>query len=106
MNSIRDVQLNDYLKKSLRYQQILNINENNKQRLPTLNAKIGEVIKKSVTQNIHKNIQYTVINTDYRHEGWKPESREGHTTTIYKNMAVIIGGHCSGPFSMAQVYNL
>lgn len=49
MNNIREIELNDYVKKSLRYQEILNINDNKKKRLPTLNAKIGEVIKKSAT---------------------------------------------------------
>lgn len=43
--------------------------------------------------------------TEHKNDGWKPESREGHTTIIYKNTAVIIGGHCSFPFSVAQVYS-
>jgi hypothetical protein len=46
-----------------------------------------------------------MVSNSYHLEGWKPESREGHTTTIYKNMAVIVGGHCSFPFSEAQVYS-
>lgn len=37
---------------------------------------------------------------------WKPQSREGHTVTIWKGMAVVIGGHCSYPFANAQVFNL
>lgn len=45
-----------------------------------------------------------MLTTTYRLEGWKPESREGHTTTIFKNTAIIIGGHCSFPFGIGQVY--
>ena len=45
---MREAELNDYIKKSQKYQEILNINDNKKKRLPTLNAKIGEVIKKAV----------------------------------------------------------
>lgn len=105
MNTIREIELNDYVKKSLKYQEILNINDTKKKRLPTLNTKIGEVVKKSNTENLQKNVEYTMINCSYKLEGWKPESREGHTTTVYKNMAVVVGGHCSVPFSTAQVYN-
>jgi hypothetical protein len=89
----------------LKYQEILNINDHKKKRLPTLNAKIGEVIKKSNTETLHRNVEYTMITSNYKLEGWKPETREGHTTTVYKNMAVVIGGHCSYPFSTAQVYS-
>jgi hypothetical protein len=53
------------VRKSLRYQEILNINDNKKKRLPTLNAKIGEVIKKSATESVHKNIEYTMVSTSY-----------------------------------------
>lgn len=93
------------MKKSLKYQEILNLNDNKKKRLPTLNTKIGEVVKKSAVESIAKNIEYTIINTAYKSEGWRPESREGHTCTIYKNYAIIIGGHCSFPYSIAQVYS-
>lgn len=48
MNSLREVEVNDYVKKSLKYQEILTLNDNKKKRLPTLNTKIGEVVKKSV----------------------------------------------------------
>jgi len=97
--------LNEYIKKSLKYQEILDINDNKKKRLPTLNAKIGEVIKKSAVDYITKNTEYTLTTTQHKFEGWKPESREGHTTTCYKNMAIIIGGHCSAPFSIAQIFS-
>lgn len=40
----------------MKYQEILNINDNNKKRLPTMNAKIGEIIKKSVIEAQSKNI--------------------------------------------------
>jgi len=53
---LRDCELNDYIKKSMKYQEILNINDNKKKRLPTLNAKIGEVVKKSVIEVQSKNI--------------------------------------------------
>jgi hypothetical protein len=105
MHTMREVEVGDYIKKSLKYQEILNINDNKKKRLPTLNAKIGEVVKKSAVENIAKNIEYTMINTAHRVEGWRPESREGHTTTIYRGLAVVIGGHCSFPYSNAQVFS-
>lgn len=41
MNTLRDAEVADYVKKSLKYQEILNINDNKKKRLPTLNTKIG-----------------------------------------------------------------
>lgn len=34
-----------------------------------------------------------------------PPSREGHTTIIYHNTAVVIGGHCSYPYSTAHIYS-
>lgn len=40
----------------MKYQEILNINDNKKKRLPTLNSKIGEVVKKSVIENNNKNV--------------------------------------------------
>lgn len=83
----------------------MNINDNKKKRLPTLNAKIGEIVKKSVVESISKNVEYYLTTTQHKLQGWRPESREGHTTTCYKNSAVIIGGHCSSPFSVAQVYS-
>lgn len=58
--------MGDYVKKSLKYQEILNINDNKKKRLPTLNTKIGEVVKKSAVESIAKNIEYTMINTAHR----------------------------------------
>lgn len=72
MNSIREIELNDYVRKSLKYQEILNINDTKKKRLPTLNTKIGEVVKKPNTENLQKNVEYTMINCSYRLEGWKP----------------------------------
>ena len=54
------------MKKSLKYQEILNLNDNKKKRLPTLNTKIGEVVKKSAVESIAKNIEYTMINTAYK----------------------------------------
>lgn len=65
-SNARESELNDYIKKSLKYQQILNINDNKKKRLPTLNAKIGEVIKKSVIDTVTKNVEYTVTSTQYK----------------------------------------
>jgi len=37
------MQMNDFVKKSLKYQELLDINDNKKKRLPTLNSKIGAV---------------------------------------------------------------
>lgn len=105
MHSLRQAEVGDYVKKSLKYQEILNINDNKKKRLPTLNTKIGEVVKKSTVESISKNIEYTMICTAHRLEGWKPESREGHTTTIHRGLAIVIGGHCSFPYPIAQVFS-
>ena len=102
---MREVELNDYIKKSQKYQEILNINDNKKKRLPTLNAKIGEVIKKAVVEVSAKNVEYSLTTVNLKMEGWRPESREGHTLTVYRNYGVVMGGHCSAPYSMAQVFN-
>lgn len=80
------------------------MNDNNKKRLPTLNTKVGEVVKKSTAEQIQTNIDYYLTSVKYRLEGWKPESREGHTTTIFKNLAIIVGGHCSSTYQNAETY--
>ncbi len=105
MESVRDYEFNDYIKKSNRYQDLLDINDNKKKRLPTLNTKVGEVVKKSTSETVSRNIFFQMKCTKYKLESWKPQSREGHTTIVYKNMAIIIGGHCSFPFSTMQTYS-
>lgn len=55
---MREIEFNDYIKKSIRYQELLNINDNKKKHLPTMNAKVGEVIKKAVADMQPKNIVY------------------------------------------------
>jgi hypothetical protein len=89
----------------MKYQELLNLNDNKRKRLPTFNSKIGEVVKKSAVEHTAKNVEYTVISTNLKLEGWRPESREGHTATVYRNSVVIIGGHCSAPYQTAQVYS-
>lgn len=37
----REVQLLDFVRKSIKYQELLNINDNKRKRLPTLNSKVG-----------------------------------------------------------------
>lgn len=37
----RELQLLDFVKKSIKYQELLNINDNKRKRLPTLNSKVG-----------------------------------------------------------------
>lgn len=69
---LRENELNDYIKKSMKYQEILNINDNKKKRLPTLNTKIGEVVKKSVLENTNKNVEYCLSTTHYKLQEWRP----------------------------------
>jgi hypothetical protein len=66
MHTLREAEVGEYVKKSLKYQEILNINDNKKKRLPTLNSKIGEVVKKSTVETAAKNVEYTMINTAHR----------------------------------------
>ncbi len=66
MHILRETEVGEYVKKSLKYQEILNINDNKKKRLPTLNSKIGEVVKKSAVETAAKNVEYTMINTVHR----------------------------------------
>lgn len=56
----RELQLLDFVKKSLKYQQLLNINDNKKKRLPTLNSKVGEVVKVSINENQCHNLTYSL----------------------------------------------
>ena len=44
----REVQLVDFVKKSIKYQELLDINDTKKKRLPTLNSKVGEVKKMNI----------------------------------------------------------
>ena len=67
---------------------------------------MGEVIKKSLADYKNKNIIYTATFSSINVDGWKPESREGHTTILLKDMVVLIGGHCSYPFSKVNIYSL
>ena len=82
---MREVEFNDYIKKSIRYQELLNINDTKKKHLPTMNAKVGEVIKKAVADIQPKNIVYKLQVNNLKVESWKPESREGHTLIIFKD---------------------
>ncbi len=102
----RDFQYSDYVKKSFKYQELLDINDHKKKRLPTLNAKIGEVIKISASDQQTKIVEYSLL-TEYFHvDQVKPQTREGHTTTAYHNTVVVIGGHCSAPFPFAYIFSL
>lgn len=66
---------------------------------------MGEVVKKSVQDVFPKNITYTARIDSIKVEGWKPESREGHSLIILKDEAILIGGHCSSPFSAISIYS-
>lgn len=101
---MRELEFNEYIKKSIRYQELLDINDNKKKHLST-NAKVGEVVKKSVQEAFPKNIVYNAHISCLKIEGWKPESREGHTLIIYKDEAVLIGGHCSHPFGAICIFS-
>ena len=105
INEMREIEFNEYIKKSIRYQELLNINDNKKKHLTTMNAKVGEVIKKAVADMQPKNIVYKLQVNTLKIEGWKPESREGHTLIIFKDEAFIIGGHCSTAFSAINIYS-
>lgn len=48
VNDHREIEFNEYIKKSVRYQELLDINENKKKHLSTMNTKVGEVVKKAV----------------------------------------------------------
>ena len=106
MKKQRDFEYSDYVKKSFKYQELLDINDHKKKRLPTLNAKIGEVVKISASDQQTRIVEYSLL-TEYFHVDMaKPETREGHTTTSYHNTVVVIGGHCSAPFPFAYVFSL
>lgn len=60
MNEFRESEFNDYIKKSIRYQELLDINDNKKKHLATTNTKVGEVVKKAVQEVYPKNIVYSV----------------------------------------------
>lgn len=70
-----------------------------------MNTKVGEVIKKAVADTFPKNITYKLEVETLKIEGWKPESREGHSLVIYKDEAFLIGGHCSQAFGNINVYS-
>jgi hypothetical protein len=40
----------------MKYQELLNLNDNKRKRLPTFNSKIGEVVKKSAVEHTAKNV--------------------------------------------------
>lgn len=70
-----------------------------------MNTKVGEVVKKAVQEAFPKNILYKCHISSFKVDGWKPEAREGHTLVIYKDEAVLIGGHCSNPFSTIDIFS-
>ena len=103
----REVQLVDFVKKSIKYQELLDINDTKKKRLPTLNSKVGEVKKMSVTVPTHHATSYH-LNTEVQpHLNLPtPPTREGHSTLVHNNSAIVLGGHCSSPFPTGHVYSL
>ena len=103
----REVQLVDFVKKSIKYQELLDINDSNKKRLPTLNSKVGEVKKMSVTLPTHHATSYHLSTEVQPHLNLPtPPTREGHSTLVYNNSALVLGGHCSYPFPTGHVYSL
>jgi hypothetical protein len=90
----------------VRYQELLDINDNKKKHLTTMNKNIGEVVKKAVQEEAPKKIIYSAQIVQVKVEGWKPEAREGHSIIIYKDQAVLIGGHCSSPFGSINIFSL
>ena len=58
--------MTDYVKKSIRYQELLNLNDNKKKRLATLNTKVGAVVKKSAVEAIAKNTEFIMTSLTYR----------------------------------------
>jgi hypothetical protein len=94
------------MKKSIKYQELLDINDNKKKRLSTLNSKIGAVVRISLHQVHTKAKIYVLLAEDLPRHLFTPPTREGHTTIIYRNSAIVIGGHCSTPFAQGHVYSL
>jgi hypothetical protein len=101
----REIQLLDFVKKSLKYQELLNINDNKRKRLPTLNSKVGEVVKVAVNLNQQHNVSYTLETKMLSLHHSTPPTREGHTTLIYYHTAIVIGGHCSSPYATGHIYS-
>ena len=63
-------------------------------------------MKVSVKYEQQKNKVYS-LTTDILpiHQSTIP-TREGHTTILYRNNAIIMGGHCSGPFATGHLFSL
>jgi hypothetical protein len=98
--------MNDFVKKSLKYQELLDINDNKKKRLSTLNSKIGAVKRISVQITTTKNLVFSLSTSILPIHESSPPTREGHTTLIHRNTAVVFGGHCSHPHAQGHVYSL
>jgi hypothetical protein len=60
------MEFNEYIKKSIRYQELLDINDNKKKHLSTMNKNIGEVIKKAVQEEIPKKISFSAHVTEIK----------------------------------------
>lgn len=90
----------------MKYQELLDINDNKKKRLSTLNSKIGAVKRISFQAVSPKNVTYSLSTSIFPIHESSPPTREGHTTLIHRNTAIIIGGHCSHPLAQGHVYSL
>ena len=105
MKKEREIQLNDFIRKSLKYQELLDINDTKRKRLPTLNSKIGEVIKTNLKAISTKKKIYSLKTMFLPLHSSTIPTREGHTTIMFKQNAIVIGGHCSYPFPSGHIYS-
>ena len=71
-----------------------------------MNSKIGAIIIKNLDDIQDTETRYEGNLKDIANKGWKPEPRVGHTSLLHKDYIYLIGGHCSFPFSVINVYSI
>lgn len=96
----------DYIANGLKYNKLLELNNNRSKVLTSLNnKKVGEVKVTQITTQTSET-KYSVACELVAVQGWKPECREGQVCLVSGDQIVLLGGHNNYPISRLSFFNL
>ncbi len=105
--SRRKTEYDEYIANSVRYNRLLELNNNRSKILTSLNnKKVGEIRVTLLDQRRPEDIIYELRDKKLNVEGWKPESREGQVCIPHKDTIVLIGVHNNDPLDTIFIYRI
>lgn len=101
----RKYEYETYMNSNVKYCKLLELNNIRSRVMTSLKSNVGEIFIKLIDEHKPEDYEYVAEFHKAYITGWKPESREGQTCTVYKDSLYLIGGHNSNPLGEVCVYN-